>query len=147
METQSHTEMVRAPVEICFDTIVDFARYPQWFSGITEANIEQADAASGTWTVAYQLDMTIKTIAYTLAYQAQRPENLTWKFVRGDVNDVEGSYVFRPIDDSMTEATCTQGIDIGFWIPGPIKRTFEKSALGDSVREFKKAAEAAAGSR
>jgi hypothetical protein len=32
-------------------------------------------------------------------------------------------------------------VDVGFWIPGPIRKTFERTALIDSVREFKKAAE------
>ena len=145
MEMQSHTEMVRSPIDTCFDTLVNFAKYPDWFSGISAAHIEEGDAAAGVWSVRYDLNMVIKTITYTLDYRSRRPEELTWKLRVGDVNDVEGSYVLRAIDDRTTEATCTQAIDIGFWIPGPLKRTFEKSALGDSVREFKKAAETVAG--
>jgi len=145
METQSHTEMIRAPIDTCFDTLVDFAKYPDWFSGISSARIDESDAAAGLWSVCYELNMVIKTIGYTLDYRSRRPEELTWKLGTGDVNDVVGSYTLRAIDDRTTEATCTQAIDIGFWIPGPLKRTFEKSALADSVREFKKAAEDAAG--
>jgi ribosome-associated toxin RatA of RatAB toxin-antitoxin module len=141
MEMQSHTEVVHAPIRVCFDTIVDFARYPDWFSGITAAHVEQADPDAGLWTVRYELNMVIKTISYTLSYQSQRPTELHWHLARGDVKDVKGNYLFTRLEDDLTEAECTQAIDIGFWIPGPIKRGFEKSALGDSVREFKKAAE------
>jgi hypothetical protein len=28
VEKQSHVEVVEAPIEVCFDTIVDFAHYP-----------------------------------------------------------------------------------------------------------------------
>ncbi len=141
MEMQSHTEVVRAPVETCFDTIVDFERYPGWFSGIDTAHILEADPESGTWTVKYTLSMIIKTITYTLAYQSTRPHSLTWKMTEGDVTDVEGSYDLVQLEPGITEATCTQAINVGFWIPGPLKRTFERHALSDSVQEFRDAAE------
>jgi len=141
METQSHGEMVRAPIETCFDAIVDFAEYPQWFSGISAAEVLSADADAGMWQVRYELNMVIKTISYTLEYHSERPTNLEWKLVEGDVNDVVGSYAFRSLEPNLTSIECRQSIDIGFWIPGPIKRTFEKTALVDSVREFKAAAE------
>ena len=145
MEQQSHSEIVRAPIETCFDTIVDFKEYPSWFSGISAARIDQADPERGQWTIYYELNMVIKTISYTLAYQGERPHGLSWKLVSGDVSDVEGSYRFTKLEDDVTEAECSQAVEIGFWIPGPFKRTFEKSALVDSVREFKSAAERRAG--
>ncbi len=142
MEMQSHTEVVQASAERCFDTITDFAKYPQWFSGIEDAEVEQSDPEAGLWTVRYQLHMVVRSISYTLDYRGERPSRLTWKLARGDVNDIEGSYDFVRLEPELTEATCAQAIDIGFWVPGPIRRGFERSALADSVREFKRAAEA-----
>jgi ribosome-associated toxin RatA of RatAB toxin-antitoxin module len=141
MERQSHTEVVHAPIEVCFDTIVEFESYPDWFSGIATATILDQDPARGRWTVEYTLNMIVKTISYTLAYQSERPHRLTWKLVAGDVKDVEGIYEFVRLEHALTEATCKQAVDVGFWIPGPLRRTFEKTAVKDSVREFKKAAE------
>jgi len=141
MERQSHIEIVRAPIELCFDTIVDFPCYPDWFSAITSATVLDADKARGRWTIEYKLNMIVKTISYTLAYEGKRPNALDWKLVRGDVKDIQGSYRYVELEPGVTEATCTQGVDVGFWIPGPLRRGFEKTALVDSVREFKKAAE------
>ena len=141
MERQSHTEAVTAPIDVCFETVVDFERYPEWFSGITAAAVLAADSGRGLWTVEYKLNMIVKTVSYTLAYESERPRLLTWKLVRGDVKDIQGTYRFTELEPDVTEATCTQGVDIGFWIPGPLRRTFERSALADSVRELKKAAE------
>jgi len=145
MQSQSHTEIIKASIDICFDTIVDFARYPEWFNGVTTAEIEEAEAVAGTWRVAYTLNMIIKTISYTLAYHSERPTLLTWRSVAGDIAAIEGIYQLVKLEDGITEATCTQSIDVGFWIPGPLKRTFEHSALAESVREFKAAAEARVG--
>jgi uncharacterized membrane protein len=141
MERQSHIEVVRAPIALCFDTIVDFPFYPEWFTAITEANVLEEDKARCRWTIEYKLNMLVKTISYTLRYEGTRPNALDWKLLSGDVKDVQGSYRFVELEPGVTEATCTQGVDVGFWIPGPLRRGFEKTALVDSVREFKKAAE------
>ncbi len=147
MEKQSHTEVVQAPIDVCFDTVVDFVRYPEWFGPISTAVVVKADPSKGLWTVKYGLDMVIKTVRYTLSYRGKRPGELAWSLVDGDVRAVEGTYDFVELEPGVTEATCRQAVDIGFWIPGPIRRTFEKTAVADSVREFKAAAEAMARQR
>ena len=144
MESHSHTEVIRAPIGLCFDVLVDFARYPEWFRMIRAARIEEADPSSGRWTVTYDLDAILKTIQYTLAYEAKRPGRLTWKMVRGDLKAIEGVYELVELEPGLTEATCTQALDVGLWVPGPLRRTFEQSALSDSVRELKQAVEQAA---
>jgi ribosome-associated toxin RatA of RatAB toxin-antitoxin module len=141
MESQSHTEVIEAPIAVCFAAVTDFERYPEWFSGISASEVVESDADAGIWTVRYQLDMIVKTIRYTLHYESEPPVSLVWKSVDGDIRAIEGCYRFEQLEPDLTEATCTQSVDVGFWIPGPLKRTFEKSALGDSVRELKAAAE------
>lgn len=141
MESQTHTEVIAAPIPVCFAAVTDFEQYPEWFSGISAAEILAADVASGRWRVRYGLDMVLKTISYTLEYDSEPPTLLVWKSIDGDIRAIQGSYRFVELEPDVTEATCTQSIDVGFWIPGPLKRTFEKSALADSVRELKTAAE------
>ncbi len=144
MESQSHTEVVRAPIDVCFDTLVAFDRYPDWFRVIRSASVEMADTAAGRWRVRYELDAILKTITYTLAYESVRPGLLTWKMTEGDLQAIEGRYDLVELEPGLVEATCTQALDIGMWVPGVVRRAFERSAVADSVREFKQAAEARA---
>lgn len=145
MESQSHTEVVRAPIELCFDTLVDFDRYPDWFRVIRTATVEMAEPEAGRWRVRYELDAILKTITYTLAYESERPGLLTWKMTEGDLKAIEGRYDLVELEPGLVEATCTQALDVGMWVPGIVRRAFERSAVADSVREFKQAAEARAG--
>ena len=145
MESQTHTEVVRAPIDLCFDTLVDFVNYPDWFGVITAASIEHADPAAGRWRVRFELNAILKTITYTLDYSSQRPGLLEWKMAGGDLKDIEGRYDLVELEPGLTEATCTQAIDVGMWVPGMVRRAFEQTAVRDSVREFKKAAEDRAG--
>ena len=56
------------------------------------------------------------------------------------MTDVEGAYRFEETPAGV-KATCTQAIDLGFWLPGFLRSTIEAKALRDSVEEFKHAVE------
>ena len=133
---QSFTTDIEASPEECFETILDFAAYPNWSSVITAASVREVDDDGAPRIVEFELDMTIKTIRYVLEYTASPPERLDWKLVEGDVAGVEGSYLFEAADEK-TRTTCEQAVDLGFWVPGPIRRIAEQKALKDSVLEFK----------
>lgn len=141
MESRTHTEVIRAPIDLCFDTLVDFDSYPNFFRVIRAARVEEADPGHGRWRVRYELDAILKTITYTLAYESERPHRLTWKMTSGDLKSIEGEYALVELEPGLTEATCTQVLDIGLWVPGIVRRAFEQSAIQDSVRDFKQAAE------
>ena len=139
--SQSYSVTVDASIEDCFAVVTDFAAYPEWSGPVTECRILECHADGLPRRVAFALDMTLKTIRYVLEYAYEPPHTARWHLVEGDVKDVQGSYRFEKAD-ARTKATCTQSIDLGFWVPGPILRPLEQKALRDSVEEFKKAAEA-----
>ncbi len=142
MQGYEHIEIVRAPIAHCFATITDFRRYPEWFARILDARVESEAPDQGRWRVRYRLDAVLKSIHYTLQYEAHAPEALDWRMVEGDLAGIEGSYRFTELEAGLTEARCRQSVDVGVWVPGPVRRIFETSALSESVGEFKKAAEA-----
>jgi hypothetical protein len=138
---QSHSAEVEASIERCNEILLDFERYPEWSGPITEAHVLERDADGRGTRVAFALDMKIRTVRYTLGYRFELPERATWSLVEGDVTSVEGEYRFESLGKDRTRATCSQSVDVGFWIPGPLRRVFEKQALRDSVEDFKRAAE------
>lgn len=140
---QSYATEIEADVERCVAVLLDFERYPAWSGPITEARVLERDADGRGRVVAFALDMKIRTVRYTLAYEYELPGRASWTLVEGDVAGVQGEYRFDPLGPGRTRATCSQEVDLGFWVPGPLRRVFEKQALRDSVEDFKRAAEAA----
>ena len=57
------------------------------------------------------------------------------------VESIEGAYHFRQLAAHLTEARCRQAVELGFWIPGPLRKLFEQAALRQSVLEFKREVE------
>ena len=138
--TQSYSTEISASVDECFTVLVDFEAYPSWSSPIRGCTIIDRHPDGLARRVEFQLDMTIKTIRYVLEYNYDAPNGARWRLVEGDVRGVEGTYRFETEGD-RTAATCTQSIDLGFWIPGFVRRSFEQRALRESVEEFRKAVE------
>ena len=137
---QTYSTTVAAPVAECFAVLTAFEDYPRWSSPITSCRVLERGPDGLPKRVEFMLDMTVKTIRYVLDYEYDPPGEARWSFVEGDVTDIQGAYRFEE-RGGKTVATCTQSIDLGFWVPGFIRSTFEKKALRDSVEEFKRAVE------
>lgn len=129
-------EIDATPLE-CFNAIMEFDEYPRWSSAIQQATVLERDARGMGRIVEFFIDMKFKRLRYVLDYAYKKPGSLTWHSVDGDVQSVNGSYTFAKSDGGRTLATCKQAITIGFWVPGPIRSLLERTALQQSVMEFK----------
>jgi hypothetical protein len=141
--SQSYSVEIAGSVDDCFAVLTDFDAYPEWSGPVTECRIVDRYPDGLPKRVAFGLDMKLKTVRYVLEYGWDRPHGGHWHLIEGDLKDVQGTYRFEKQDD-RTKATCSQTVDIGFWVPGPIRRPFEQKALRDSVEEFKSAVESRA---
>lgn len=134
------TEIAATPLD-CFKTVVDFDAYPSWSSPIEQVEVLERDRAGIGRIVEFHANMRVRTVRYVLEYEYQKPGELTWRSVDGDVASIEGSYHFVRRPDKKTDATCRQAIDLGFWVPGPLRKLAERGALRQSVLEFKEEVE------
>ncbi|MDX2165800.1 MAG: SRPBCC family protein [Deltaproteobacteria bacterium] len=133
-------EIAATPAQ-CLEVLLDFERYPAWSSAVSKARILERDDDGVGRIVEFAVDAKVKTIRYVLEYRYKRPGSLTWKSIEGDVESIEGYYKLRKLGAERTEATCRQEITLGFWLPGPLRRLAERTALVQSVNEFRDAVE------
>lgn len=138
---QSFTTPIEAPADLCYTAIADFEAYPSWSSPINTIEVLDRHADGLARRVEFALDMKLRTVRYVLEYTWSPPHHLSWTYVEGDVENIVGSYVFEPLDAGRTNATCSQAVSLGFWVPGILRRTLEATALRQSVLEFKAEAE------
>lgn len=134
---QEVTVEIEAPQADCFAAILDFDRYPEWSSAVTRSRVLERDADGTGRVVEFHIDAKVKTLRYVLEYRHKKPGQLTWHSIDGDVESIEGSYRFRKLGPNRTQASCRQEIALGFWLPGPLRRLAERTALTQSVNEFK----------
>lgn len=144
---QSFTTPIEAPSDLCYTAIADFDAYPSWSSPITGCTVLDRHPDGLARRVEFMLDMKLRTVRYVLEYTWSPAHRLSWTYVEGDVENIVGSYVFEPDGADRTNATCSQAVSLGFWVPGILRRTLEATALRQSVLEFKVEAERRAAKR
>jgi ribosome-associated toxin RatA of RatAB toxin-antitoxin module len=139
---QEFSTQVTASLRDCFAAITDFDAYPRWSSSVQQIRVLNRYPDGLARRVEFRISIAIKTLRYVLEYQYEPPNHLTWRAVEGDIEAIEGAYEFEKVRAKQTRVTCRQAVSIGFWVPGPIRAMLERSAVQQSVLEFKQEVEA-----
>lgn len=102
-----------------FDVIADIDAYPEWLSDIKQVEVLERDDDGRALVCTMTVDVTIRTVTYTLEYDWNAPDGVSWKSrPGGDVKYIEGSYDLELNDDGTTQARYDLTIDPGFPVPG-----------------------------
>jgi ribosome-associated toxin RatA of RatAB toxin-antitoxin module len=72
---------VDVPVERFFELVRDYDRYPEFVPTVKKCRARRGPAGT---EVDYELDLGIKTIAYTLQLVEEPPHRVSWSLVRGE---------------------------------------------------------------
>lgn len=57
--------------------------------------------------------------------------------VKGDLKSTEGEYRFTDLGDGTTELGYETSVEVGGFVPGPVKSMVRELALSTFIREFK----------
>ncbi|HVF54152.1 MAG TPA: SRPBCC family protein [Actinomycetota bacterium] len=129
---------IEARADELFQAAIDFESYPSWADGVKKVEVKERDDEGRPLKVWWQVDAKVKTITYTLQYDySSAPESFSWKLVEGDLNSLEGSYTFDEFGDT-TDVTYEMTADLGFPVPGFIKRQGEKQIVRTALEGLKK---------
>ncbi len=129
--------VVQSIPQRCFDALVDFETYPKWHSAVTACTVISRDREGRGRRVRFELDAKLRPISYTVDYSYEQPHLLSWHFVEGNVDDVDGEFVLEDLGDGTTLATCALRIDAGAWLPGNAASALNDQVTKRSVEDLK----------
>ena len=110
---------VDATAEELLAIVADVASYPEWLPDVKHVEVLSHDEDGRPTASTMTVDVTIKQVTYTLDYEYEGSERMSWTSrPGGDVKLIAGSYVFEINDDGGTTATYTLEIEPGFPVPG-----------------------------
>ena len=137
-----HTVEIEAPIETCFEAIVDYESFPEWQRAVVDTEVLDRHKDGLGKKVNLVVDAKVRKVDYTLDYRYRRPTLIEWDFVEGNgINDADGTYTFEDLGDGRTRATYKFGLEVGIPLPGPVARRAHKQTLKGSVEDLKKEAE------
>jgi len=123
------------------EVIGDFASYPEWAKGVKTAEVRRE---SDGWAdeVFFVLDVSPIKDEYTLAYDWDGYDEVTWHLVEGKVlTSMDGAYTLRDLGDGSTEVTYRLALDLSIPLIGMIKRKGEKVIIDTALKGLKKRVE------
>jgi uncharacterized protein YndB with AHSA1/START domain len=139
------TVIINAPVQVCFDTLVDFERYPQWAGDLKQAVVVERDDEGRAHVVEFRAAAMGRSTTYRLRYDYEgAPHRLAWFLETGDLQrELDGAYHLRAVegDPSGTEVVYELSVDLLLPIPGFVKRRAEARILKTALTDLKQLVE------
>ena len=139
-ETDAYTDVINAPQDKIVAALTDFEHYTEWQSGMLECTVKERDEEGRGVLVELYVDAKIKKIRYTTRYWYDLDNGqMGFDLVDGDLKQCDGRYQFEPVDDgSGTRVSIDITTEIGFFVPGPMKKLIRDQSLKNSMRDLKK---------
>ena len=132
---------IAADAESIFAIACDVDSYPDWAAGVRTVDVHDHDEHDRPARATFTIDGMMKPITYTLVYEYAEPESIAWEAEPSpDIKEMKGSYTFKPID-SGTEVVYALRVELGFKLPGFVRRQAERQIVGVALRGLKKRAE------
>ena len=127
------------------EVIADFAAYPQWAKGVKRADVVEEGAEGWADQVFFELDVAPIKDEYTLAYQWDGYDEVTWTLVSGKMlRALDGAYSLSPLGPGRTEVTYRLALDVSIPLIGMLKRKGEKILIDTALKGLKKRVESLA---
>ena len=140
-QTESSIVIDAAPAEI-MGVIGDFPAYPEWAKGVQVADVVKEYDGGWAEQVFFVLDVSPIKDEYTLAYEWDGYDEVTWTLVSGKMlRSLDGAYVLRDLGNGSTEVTYRLALDVSIPLIGMLKRKGEKILIDTALKGLKKRVE------
>jgi ribosome-associated toxin RatA of RatAB toxin-antitoxin module len=135
---------VDATAEDLMAIAADLEAYPDWLPDVKRVEVLGHDDEGRPTASEMTVDVTIKEVTYTLDYEYDGVERMSWTSrPGGDVKSIEGSYLFEINDAGGTTVTYDLAIDPGFPVPGFLLKRAAKHITSAALDGLKARAEEA----
>ena len=142
--TSSSITIEAAPADV-MAVIADFARYPDWTGEVKQAEVLSTDASGRAEQVRLVMDAGAIKDDQTLGYTWTGANEVSWTLVKSQMlRSLDGSYLLKPVSDSVTEVTYQLTVDVKIPMLGMIKRKAEKVIIDRALAGLKKRVESGA---
>lgn len=131
------TFVVKASRAKIWSALTNYQEFRRFFPNIKQLRtLSQSHKGA---TIDYIMDTGIMDIKFVLDRQYTTPEyELRWKMLRGDVDDIEGSWLIKDTDNPGKKLLIyTTFVDINVWIINWIARQFAISGTRDMANNLR----------
>ena len=134
--------VIAAEPSAVMEVIGDFPAYPQWATGVKKADVVAEGPEGWAEQVYFVLDVSPIKDEYTLAYEWDGYDAVTWTLVEGKMlRSLDGAYLLKDLGNGSTEVTYRLSLDVSIPLIGMLKRKGEKILIDTALKGLKKRVE------
>ena len=134
---------IEAPPQRCFEALLDYESFPEWQRAVKSVEVLSRDSEGRGKEVEFEIDAKVRSIRYTLDYSYEEPHLVSWRYVAGDVRDVDGELVLEDQGEGVTLATYSLRLDPGVWLPGKLATMLSEQVMHGALEDLKHRVEGA----
>ena len=143
-EQTTSSIVIDAEPAAVMEVIGDFPAYPEWAKGVKRAEVVVDGDDGWAEQVFFSLDVPPIRDEYTLAYDWDGYDGVSWRLVEGKVlTHMDGAYLLRDLGEGRTEVTYRLALDLSIPLIGMIKRKGEKMIIDAALKGLKQRVESA----
>ena len=118
--------------------IADFPRYPEWAQGVHACEVREIRPDGRAREVYFELEATPIRDSYTLVYDWQGDDAVTWALSAAGrmLRRLDGAYRLSAVGGG-TEVTYDLAVELGIPMIGMLKRKAEKVIIDTALRGLK----------
>ena len=135
--------LIRGAPQECFAAVVDYDSFPEWQRAVRSCEVLERDRNGRGERVAFEVDAKIDLIHYTLDYHYEEPHLVAWRFVAGDVRDVDGELVLEDTGEGATLATYALRMGPGGRLPARLSDLLSGQLMEGVLEDLKQRVEGA----
>lgn len=140
MASATRTEVVDVEIGKLYDTIIDYAKYPEFVDGVSAIKVLSQNETSAK--VEYSINM-IKSFKYIINTKQERPTRVSWSLDSGDLfKKNDGDWKLKDLGNGKTEVTYSLDIDFKMFAPSSILSALTDKNLPVMMNSFFKQAKA-----
>lgn len=130
--------MIAASPEDIFAHMLEFERLPEWQRAVKSATVLSRDGKGRAHEVAYEIDVRVAVVRYTLRHIYEEPNRIGSAYIEGDFRDCEGEWTFDDRGDGTTQAGFRLRIDPGRIIPRPVVKMLNSRVMKGSMDDLER---------
>ncbi len=140
-KTEASTIVRASPWDV-LTVILAFEEYPEWIAEVKRVEVLSRDEEGRGKKVYFLAETPLGRAEYTLEYSyGENGKSVSWKYLGGTVKDVSGEYLLEPVSEG-TRVTYRLQVDVGFPVPGILRRQVERMIMRAALEGLRRRAEA-----
>jgi hypothetical protein len=137
-DSEGLTEVINAPADKIIDALTSFDTFTEWQANVMECEVLERDSDGRGSVIRMKVDGKVKKLDTVVQYSYDLPAGLSWVQKSGDFKEYVGNYTFSPREDGGTDVTVDIVAEVGFFVPGPMKKLIREQSLKNAMRELKR---------